>query len=308
MTSGAKLLSILPTFGTAVGVVGFGMNDLTESPTGELVDKEAQEIGELFQQSKNSLVDSVKYLWHTGDKLKAKKYELGHGNFLPWLEKNRGLLGFGVTTAGRLMKLSNCALAHNMEPEEALAISRSLWGHAVNRYKIEVKEVEPPSGEYSVIYADPPWRYEFSKSDSREIENQYPTMSEEELCKLPIPATKNCTLFMWATSPKLDVAMRVMEAWGFKYKTCAVWDKQKIGMGYYFRQQHELLLVGTIGSPPVPEPSDRVSSVISAPREAHSKKPERLYELIESMYPGGSKIELFCRKPREGWASWGNQV
>ena len=79
-------------------------------------------------------------------------------------------------------------------------------------------------------------------------------------------------------------------------------------MGYYFRQQHELLLVAAKGRLPVPEPSDRVSSVISAPRGEHSKKPELVYELIESMYYGKSMIELFCREPREGWSAWGNQV
>lgn len=162
---------------------------------------------------------------------------------------------------------------------------------------------------YNVIYADPPWQYEFSKSDSREIENHYPTMPLEEICALPVSdiAADDCVLYMWTTSPKLKESFEVLEAWGFEYKTCAVWDKQKIGMGYYFRQQHELLLVATRGSLPAPEPATRPSSVLSYPREKHSAKPHEFYEVLEGMYGDLPKIELFCRTPRDGWSVWGNQ-
>jgi len=98
--------------------------------------------------------------------------------------------------------------------------------------------------KYQVIYADPPWRYSFSKSKSRKIENQYPTMSVEEICAMDIPSDDNAVLYLWATSPKLLEAIKVMEAWGFTYKTHAIWDKEKVGMGYWFRGQHEILMVG----------------------------------------------------------------
>lgn len=164
--------------------------------------------------------------------------------------------------------------------------------------------------KYNVVYADPPWRYEYSISTSREIENQYPTMSIEDICSLPIDtiAERDCVLFIWATSPKLLEAMQVLTAWGFEYRTNGVWVKDKIGMGYYFRQQHELLLIATRGNIPAPSPEARVSSVIEAPRTDHSKKPEEVYEIIEGMYGDLPMIELFCRKPREGWGAWGNQI
>jgi N6-adenosine-specific RNA methylase IME4 len=79
-------------------------------------------------------------------------------------------------------------------------------------------------------------------------------------------------------------------------------------MGYYARQQHEILLIAAKGSPPVPAPSDRPPSVITAPRERHSAKPEVFRETIEAMYPAAKKIELFCRSPRDGWDAWGNEV
>lgn len=162
---------------------------------------------------------------------------------------------------------------------------------------------------YPVLYADPPWRYEHAESESRAIENQYPTMALDEICALPVAdlVTPDAILFLWATSPKLAESMRVIESWGFTYRTCAVWDKQKIGMGYYFRQRHELLLVATRGSIPTPAPENRAASVIVEPREEHSAKPAKFAELIESMYPSLPRIELFCRSPRAGWAAWGNQ-
>src|SRR3990167_9886532 len=99
--------------------------------------------------------------------------------------------------------------------------------------------------KYQIIYADPPWRYNFSKSDSRKIENQYPTMDIKDICDLiysfPFEFSESSILYLWATAPKLREALKVMEAWGFDYKTHAIWDKEIIGMGYWFRGQHELL-------------------------------------------------------------------
>lgn len=165
-------------------------------------------------------------------------------------------------------------------------------------------------GQYPIILADPPWRYDFSKDDADEIENHYPTMSLDEICALPVAASAfdDCVLFMWATSPKLEEAFKVINAWGFQYRTCAIWDKEWIGPGYYFRQRHELLLVATRGAVPVPPPNARPDSVFTEKRTAHSKKPDVSYQLIESMYPNLPKLELFSRTPREGWTAWGNQA
>jgi N6-adenosine-specific RNA methylase IME4 len=169
---------------------------------------------------------------------------------------------------------------------------------------------ELPQQRYPVVYADPPWRYEFAESDSRAIENQYPTMTLDDIRAMNVSgmATDDAILFMWATSPKLAEAMSVIEAWGFTYRSSAVWVKPQLGMGYYFRQQHELLLVATRGSIPAPAPSDRPRSVITADRTEHSQKPTEFAEAIEAMYPTLPKIELFCRSPRAGWAVWGNQA
>lgn len=164
-----------------------------------------------------------------------------------------------------------------------------------------------PVGDFSILYADPPWQYEHVRTSSRAIENHYPTMPFGELCALPIPklAGDNAVLFLWATSPKLFEALLLLGCWGFTYRTCMVWVKDRIGMGYYARQRHELLLIGIRGHVPLPAPSDRPDSVVTAPRGRHSEKPAVLYELIERMYPDQRKVELFSRNVREGWTGWG---
>lgn len=162
--------------------------------------------------------------------------------------------------------------------------------------------------KYQIIYADPPWRYDFSKSDSREIENKYPTMSVEDICALSVPSDNNSILYLWATAPKLKEALKVMEAWGFEYKTHAIWDKEIIGMGYWFRGQHELLLVGVKGKMSPPEQYKRISSVWKERRKAHSEKPNGIREHIDNWYPHLAKIELFARYKPSGWDVWGNEV
>ena len=172
-------------------------------------------------------------------------------------------------------------------------------------------DLDELDGQYPIIYADPPWRYEHVKTENRAIENHYPTMDLGEICTLPVSdiATPDSVLFLWTTSPKLAESMQVIEAWGFVYRTCMVWDKERIGMGYYARQQHELLLIATRGSVPVPEPENRPPSVIRIRRDdEHSAKPAEFYAMIERMYPELRKLELFARTRRPGWSAWGNQA
>ena len=165
-----------------------------------------------------------------------------------------------------------------------------------------------PEKKYQVIYADPPWRYSFSKSLSRKIENHYETMSINDICSLPVPTDKNCVLYLWATAPKLREALAVIDAWGFEYKSHAVWDKERIGMGYWFRGQHELLMVATKGKISPPDIPLRVPSVIREKRGRHSKKPDKVRNLISGWFPQCNKLEMFARKSSPGWDVWGNEV
>lgn len=165
-------------------------------------------------------------------------------------------------------------------------------------------------GPYPVIYADPPWQYDHPISDSRRIENQYPTMAIDDICALPVSkiTTDDAILFLWVSTPMLEKGLRVLNEWGFSYRTSMVWVKPSIGPGQWVRQRHELLLIGVRGNIPTPQGENKPDSVIEAPREEHSKKPDRVYEIIEQMYPELQKVELFSRQPRHGWAAWGNQA
>jgi len=183
-----------------------------------------------------------------------------------------------------------------------------------DKYEERVKEAaEKPrpivqAGPFDLILSDPPWQYDFAKTSNQNIENHYKTATVDEIKTHSPNSAKDCVLLLWATAPKLLEALDVMKAWGFEYKTHAIWDKQKIGMGYWFRGQHELLLVGTKGKSSPPAETARVSSIFSEPRGKHSVKPRCVYEWIEKSFPGLSKLEMYCRSPRDGWASWGNEV
>lgn len=174
-----------------------------------------------------------------------------------------------------------------------------------------------PAGKYAVILADPPWRYDFIATDAmRAVENQYPTLDADAIACLEDVdgrsvadlAADDAVLFMWATNPKLAEALTVIEGWGFKYTTNLAWVKDRIGMGYWARQRHELLLVAVRGEMPPPPEHLRRDSVIEAPRRAHSEKPSAVHEYIEAVWPDVPKVELFAREARPGWALFGNQA
>jgi N6-adenosine-specific RNA methylase IME4 len=165
-----------------------------------------------------------------------------------------------------------------------------------------------PEGVFDVIYADPPWEYYTPLRGYPEL--HYKTMPTEEICKLRIPSADDAVLFLWATNPTLPDALKVMVCWGFKYKTNMVWVKDKIGTGFYFRAQHELLLLGIKGKMRPPLEENRPPSVLFSPVREHSRKPNEVYEIIEKMYPNRKYLELFARpkEKRKGWTYWGLEV
>ena len=122
-----------------------------------------------------------------------------------------------------------------------------------------------------------------------------------------LPASSGCHLWLWVTRTHLPTGLWVMEQLGFRYVSNAVWMKKDIGIGQYMRTQHEVLLLGSAGKAMVPPPERRPSSVIVAPQEAHSRKPEESYKLIETVSPG-PRLEMFARRRRRGWDCWGDEV
>lgn len=188
--------------------------------------------------------------------------------------------------------------------QEAKKAERVEHQKAVYESKVATPEILT---EYDLIYCDPPWKYDFSETKSREIENHYPTMTLEQLMEIELPAAENCVLYMWATAPKMDWAMKLIECWGFSYTSQIIWDKQNIGSGYWARGRHELLLIATKGKVSPPSPSDRIPSVYSEKRGKHSAKPLFFYGYLKKAHPYLTKIELFSRRKVEGFANWGNE-
>jgi N6-adenosine-specific RNA methylase IME4 len=168
-----------------------------------------------------------------------------------------------------------------------------------------------PDRRYGVIVADPEWRFEpYSRETGMAYaaDNHYPTSELEVIKARPVPdiAADDCSLWLWATVPMLPQALEVMVAWGFTYKSSMTWVKDRAGTGYWFRNQHELLLLGTRGNVPAPAMGSQWSSVITAPVGEHSAKPETFLEMIEGYFPNLPKIELNRRgEPRPGWDAWG---
>jgi N6-adenosine-specific RNA methylase IME4 len=167
---------------------------------------------------------------------------------------------------------------------------------------------------YEVLYADPPWSY--SAGGKRNVKNHYPTMSIERICDLRVCdlAADDCALFMWATAPLLPEAFRVLEAWGFTYKTVAfTWVKRnKIapswfwGMGNWTRQNAEFCLLATRGNPK--RVSKAVHSVLDDRIARHSEKPQSARDRIVELMGDVPRLEMFARTATPGWAVWGNEV
>ena len=172
-----------------------------------------------------------------------------------------------------------------------------------------LQTTEFPKGKYRVIYADPPWQYGDQRAlDRGGAEEQYPTMSLDSICELPISqiSDENSVLFLWATTPLLQEGLDVMKAWGFDYKTLFTWDKERSFFGHYNGVAQEFLLLGTKGSC-VPDCQERLHSIVRSKRTKHSEKPEEFRQIIETLYKYGNKVELFARKKVDGWEVYGNE-
>lgn len=172
--------------------------------------------------------------------------------------------------------------------------------------------------KYSIIYADPSWRYKvYSKKGlGRSAESHYPTMELEDIQALPVGelADTDCVLFMWTTIPLLKDCFSVMKAWGFEYKTVAfVWIKQNRksdslfwGMGHWTRANAEFCMLATKGRPK--RKSAGVHQVIISHIEEHSKKPDIVRHKIIELVGDLPRVELFAREKADGWDAWGNEV
>lgn len=279
------------------------MNDLVKW---DEVDKQIDDL--LIEEENIIRQTGVQGAWIIGEQLAIAKQKViettGDGRapgFVDWMKRK---FGWTKMTSSRLIK------AYEDHEEDI----KKIWGNQKS-VTLTLPNLPIPTGKYRVIYADPPWKYTedgltgvSNKDEYGNVEKHYPQLSTEELCELVIPETEdNAVLFLWATSPFLEKSFQVINAWGFQYKAGFVWDKVKHNFGYYNSVRHELLLICTKGSCR-PDSAELIDSVQSIERTKHSEKPEELRNIIDKLYPGGKRIELFARKNVDGWDTWGNEI
>lgn len=188
-------------------------------------------------------------------------------------------------------------------------------------------QIDGAEKKYTVIYADPPWSYQDKALDRGGAERHYRTMATADICRLPVSqlAANDSLLFMWGCWPKLFDAEKVIDAWGFTFKTvafvwvksnpseavdqAAFWPSEKLGlfwgMGSWTRANTEFCLLATKGKPK--RSSAAVHQVIHAPVGRHSAKPDEARRRIVQLAGDVPRLELFARNVASGWDGWGNE-
>ena len=169
-----------------------------------------------------------------------------------------------------------------------------------------------PPGGFDLILADPPWHFASNSAarPGRNARRHYPTMTVQQIAALPVAeiAAKPALLLMWITAPFLYHGTQVLDAWGFRYVSHAIWVKDRIGTGYWARNRHELLIIAKRGAFPCPKPALFPDSVIEGQQREHSRKPDAVHAIIDARLGHLRRLEMFARQPRPGWTVWGNET
>lgn len=185
---------------------------------------------------------------------------------------------------------------------------------AAENFKINLSKQK-----FTTILADPPWQFANrtgKMAPEHKRLSRYATLSLSEIMNLPVAdvSANESHLYLWIPNALLDEGLKVMHAWGFKYKTNIVWFKIRKdrgpdgrGVGFYFRNTTEMLLFGIKGRMRTLPPGRSQVNIIQSQKREHSRKPDEQYDLIESCSPG-PYLELFARGPRVGWQVWGNEA
>jgi N6-adenosine-specific RNA methylase IME4 len=187
--------------------------------------------------------------------------------------------------------------------------------------KLSVAKVfgDEVKGSFGTILADPPWRFA-NKTGKMAPEHKrlsrYQTLSFEEIMEIPVNsiAKDQSHLYLWVPNALLSEGLETMRRWGFTYKTNIVWYKIRKdggpdgrGVGFYFRNVTEMVLFGVKGGLRTSDPGRRQVNIITSRKREHSRKPDELYDIIESCSPG-PYLELFARGKRAKWIQWGDEA
>lgn len=195
--------------------------------------------------------------------------------------------------------------------DETLRVTSNLL-LAGERAQAEAIKPATPSGRYEVIVIDPPWDMQKIERDVRPNQTwfDYPPMSEDELSAFDVAsmAADDCHLFCWTTQKFMPVALRLVDAWGFRYVLQFVWHKpggfQPFGLPQY---NCEFALYARKGAPRFSTTKD-FNTCFEAPRREHSRKPDFFYDMVRRVTDSRSRIDVFSREAREGFDQFGNET
>lgn len=174
--------------------------------------------------------------------------------------------------------------------------------------------------KFRTVLADPPWQFQNrtgKMAPEHKRLNRYSTMTLDDILALPVADVLEdaAHLYLWVPNALLPEGLKVLEAWGFQYKSNLVWHKIRKdggpdgrGVGFYFRNVTELILFGVKGKKArTLAPGRSQVNFLATQKREHSRKPDELYPLIEACSPGPF-LEMFARGSRQGWTTWGNQA
>jgi len=196
----------------------------------------------------------------------------------------------------------------NGKPGNVRALVRQVEKAEVAK-QLEAEPPPMPSGPFRVIVSDPPWQYDKRAGDATHRGDlPYPSMTTDAICALDVESLahpEGCVLWLWTTNAFMRDAFKILDAWGFEEKTILTWRKNRIGLGDWLRGQTEHCILAVRGKPVVTLTNQ--TTIFDGPVREHSRKPDEFYALVEALCPG-SKVEMFCRTPRDGWAKWGAET
>lgn len=212
-----------------------------------------------------------------------------------------------ATASGEKVAMSSVLKLAKKSEKQSAVESRS--EAAINHGVISsLSELVAIGAKFGTIYADPPWTYS-NKGTRSNVEDEYKsTMTLDEICAEPVAelAAEKCHLHLWTTNAFLWDAKRVMDSWGFEYKSCFIWVKPQMGIGNYWRVSHEFMLLGVKGGLTFLDHSQK--SWMEFDRTKHSRKPKEIREIIEKVSPG-PYLEMYGRQLlNEKWTVYGNEV
>jgi N6-adenosine-specific RNA methylase IME4 len=204
--------------------------------------------------------------------------------------------GREITTSG-LLKLANAAAPKNGAKP----------AHGDTSICTNLSELTKSGEKFGTIYADPPWRYQNQGTRASTGNHYAGDMSVEEICAMPIGelSADKCHLHLWTTNAFLFECPKIFAAWGFTFKSSYVWVKPQMGIGNYWRNSHEIMLLAVKGGQTALNRGQK--SWLECSRGKHSAKPDAARHQIEKLSPGPF-LELFGRKKVEGWTVFGNQI